>query len=371
MTNDVDLAIVGASFAGLACARAAAARGLRTVVLERKPDPGAWVHTTGILVKEAGEVWDPPLRRVRKIRRVRLYAPSFAHVDLVSPGYHFLATDTAGLLRWWADEARDAGARIVLRTPVRAVAVAEQGQGYELAGHRARVVVGADGPRSRIAASLGLGRNTRFLRGHELELVGVRGIDEDCLHVFLDPELAPGYIGWAVPGIGVTQIGLACRQVERATLEPFVRKLGRVFDLSDARIVARRAGRIPIGGPVSPAGRGRALLAGDAAGWVSPLTAGGIHPALHFGRRAGLAIATHLDDGGPEPWRVLAREIPKRRFKRGLRTLLDLDPPASLYDRLLGNPVFRRAAAALFFHGRAGLLREPPVAAEAGYVQRR
>jgi len=50
-----DLAVVGASFAGLACARAAALRGLKVCVVEVKADAGARVHTTRIIVKEAGD----------------------------------------------------------------------------------------------------------------------------------------------------------------------------------------------------------------------------------------------------------------------------------------------------------------------------
>ena len=53
-----DLIIVGAGFAGLACAQSAVRRGLRTWVLERKPAVGTRVHTTGLLVKEAAEDWD-------------------------------------------------------------------------------------------------------------------------------------------------------------------------------------------------------------------------------------------------------------------------------------------------------------------------
>ena len=45
-----DLVVVGASFAGAACAIAAAQRGLHVVVLERKRDPGAKLRTTGIIV---------------------------------------------------------------------------------------------------------------------------------------------------------------------------------------------------------------------------------------------------------------------------------------------------------------------------------
>jgi digeranylgeranylglycerophospholipid reductase len=50
MAKQFDITIVGASFAGLVCARTAAMRGLKTAVIEAKPDPGARVHTTGIMV---------------------------------------------------------------------------------------------------------------------------------------------------------------------------------------------------------------------------------------------------------------------------------------------------------------------------------
>ncbi|MFN9542061.1 MAG: FAD-dependent oxidoreductase, partial [Alphaproteobacteria bacterium] len=92
--REYDLVIVGASFAGLACARTAAMRGLRVAVLERKDDPGEGVRTTGILVKEAIEETDIPVGLTRMIREVRVHAPGGRSVDLSSPGYFFLATDT-------------------------------------------------------------------------------------------------------------------------------------------------------------------------------------------------------------------------------------------------------------------------------------
>ena len=87
--SEYDLAIVGASFAGLAAAATAAARDLRVVVLEAKPRSGARVHTTGILVKEAGEELDFPPALTKKIHGVRLYAPNLNYVDLSAPGYYF------------------------------------------------------------------------------------------------------------------------------------------------------------------------------------------------------------------------------------------------------------------------------------------
>src|SRR5258708_29521865 len=95
MIRHFDLVIVGGSFGGLACARTAALRGLKVAVLDSKPEPGARVRTTGILVKEAGDDFDLPSHLMRKVRGVRLYSPHNRSVDLHAPGYFFQATDTA------------------------------------------------------------------------------------------------------------------------------------------------------------------------------------------------------------------------------------------------------------------------------------
>jgi flavin-dependent dehydrogenase len=109
-----DLVVVGASFAGLSCARTAALRGLSVAVVDSKPDVGARIRTTGIVVKEVTDAFDLPAHLLKKIRGVRLYAPNGRSLDLHAPGYYFQATDTAGLLRWLATEAERAGARLLL-----------------------------------------------------------------------------------------------------------------------------------------------------------------------------------------------------------------------------------------------------------------
>ncbi len=166
--------------------------------------------------------------------------------------------------------------------------------------------------------------------------------------------MAPGYIGWAVPGLGVTQIGLACRTGGKPDLTALTGRLDAVFDLSAARIVERRSGPIPVGGTVTPFAAERVLLVGDAAGLVSPLTAGGIHPAFRYGRRAGELIANHLLAGGPDPGAVLAGEYPRYRWKTMLRRGLDRDPPNWLYDLTLGMAPMRAFARLVYFH-RKGL----------------
>jgi flavin-dependent dehydrogenase len=335
----IDVEIAGAGFSGLACARACAARGLRTVVWERKPDPGHAVRTTGLFVKEAADEEDLPLEITRRIHGVRLYGPSLRWIDLDAPGYHFLATDTPALLRDMAERAARAGAEI------------RCGREFRVPERSGRVVVGADGPRSRVARELGLGVNSEFLSGVEVELLHVEGVEER-LHVFLDSELAPGYIGWVVPGVGITQVGLACRHPARPDLGRFLRRISTVFDLSSAWRVGTRGGLIPVGGPVRPFALGDAVLVGDAAGLVSPLTAGGIHTALRSGRSAGIAIASHLLDGGPSLDRALRGALPGITWKRWMREAMDLRPPNRWIDRAFDSPSFQAFARTVFFHDR-------------------
>jgi flavin-dependent dehydrogenase len=196
-----------------------------------------------------------------------------------------------------------------------------------------------------------LGVNRVFLSGVEAEFHGVREIEER-LHVFLDSRLAPGYIGWVVPGVGITQVGLAARAPARPDLSRFLERISSVFDLSAAERVGTRGGLIPVGGPVRPYATRDVALVGDAAGLVSPLTAGGIHTALRSGRTAGIAIASLLLDGGLALDRALQGAYPRSFLKRAMRTAIDLHPPNAMIDVALDSPSFRAIARAVFFHHR-------------------
>lgn len=347
-----DLIIAGASFAGLACARTAALRGLRVAVLDRKSDPGDLVRTTGILVKEAAEEIDIPSHLTRLIRGVRLYAPDGHHVDHTAPGYYFLATDTPNLLRWMADEAKRAGADLLLDTPFRQAA--DTGSFVEFAelGISAKLLIGADGATSAVARCFGLERNERFLGGIEYEYEPDDALDDRFLHCFLDSEIAPGYIAWAVPGVGVMQVGAAARHGRRPDVERLVAMLQTRHGIAKGKVVARRSGIIPAGATLARTHAGRVMLIGDAAGHVSPLTGGGIAQTLRLGRRTAQLASDWLQAGAVHPAVALAREAPKFRTKLLMRRLLDVSPPNWVWNAALRTMPFRSVTQSIYFHRR-------------------
>lgn len=364
-----DLAIVGAGFAGLAAARAAALRGLRVAVLEAKPAIGVRLHTTGIFVREAADAYDIPLALSKRVTRVRLYGPSRRTVDLEGPGYYFLTTDTAAVLRWLAEEALRAGAH--LRTHCRLAGAIREGDLWRLqAGGEAiaaRYLLGADGARSPTAEILGLSPNRRFIAGVEREYLDPGLLDPAYLHCFLDSRTAPGYIAWAAVSPIGAQIGLAVSDGRRPKIDAFTREAERMFRLDPARAKERRAGLIPCGGVVARWSREGAMLVGDAAGMVSPLTGGGIHPALSLGRRAGQAIADHLRAGAAPPEAAVAAALPAYGLKLLMRRAMDIAPPNWMIDLALSTAPMAGFARQVFFHGVAPRRRD--VSPEIGLLE--
>lgn len=299
-----------------------------------------------------------PAQFVQRVDGVRLYAPNLRYVDLDAPGYYFLATDTPGVMRWLALEATRAGAKIrydaVFRHAERIADGIRLGDGHG----DTRFLVGADGPHSRVAKVFQLGASRKFLGGIEHEYTGATIAAADRLHCFVDRQLMPGYIGWAVQGVGAVQVGLARRirgddgaEIKRS-MDRFLDKISGIFDLRGSKPAAIRAGLIPCGGLVRPVAASRVLLVGDAAGMVSPVTAGGIHTALKHGLGAGQAIADYLRGRGPDPQLSFIRSYPAFRMKRVLRYLFDHFQSDAAFNLALATKPMRLAASIVYFHHR-------------------
>lgn len=343
-----DVIIAGGGFAGLMCAKRLAQRQVKVLLLERKAAAGVGMHTTGIIVGECAEEFAVPTHLTRKVTDVRLYAPNLKHVHLQASDYFFLTTDTPGLMRWLSDEAIKAGATIAYDTAY------ESGEMHSdkvvvNGSHSARFLIGCDGPRSKVADDFALGRNTQFLLGAEAEYEGLELGDPNAFYCFLDQVTAYGYLGWVIPSVGVTQVGVATRMPQKPDIDAFTARMKPLFDFSAARIVARRGGLIPVGGLVRPFANDRVILLGDAAGIVSPLTAGGIHTAMHYGVMLADALADHLVLGGPHPAALLETRYPRFYAKQLLRYGYERFAPNWLLNAALTNPVFKAAVGNVFF----------------------
>ena len=354
---DYDVVVIGGGLAGLRTTYLLAMRGLRVVCLEPSLI-GEVIQLTGLFVQEAFEESPFPQHHFGPgLSRITVHAPGGNTLSVEHPHYRFYVADMPSLLGWMAQEAKHAGAAILERHRLIELVPIESGMelqvqypGGDPFTVTGRFVIGADGPLSKVAACLGLPRYRRFLHGIE-EHYGAEGVVNGTIHWYFGRKLAPGYLAWVIPAVGGYQVGLAglvrTGWSPARALEEFVEHVRPEFGLGE--MTFRRGGVIPCAGPRPVLVRQKTMLVGDAAGLVSPLTAGGIHFVLQQARRAAYLVSRYLETGDtrlfrrPLPPEVRRRMVMKKVVRRifewtSADWLLDLGMkmvPAMLRTRLV------------------------------------
>src|SRR5260370_11428155 len=165
-----DATIIGAGLAGVTCARRLAIRGLRVLLVDRKPSIAAQIHTTGIFVRKTWEDFPLPDEQLgAPIRDVILYSPRRRELRLTAERDEFRIGRMAWIYLWLLEQGSRAGVEWMPSTrfvsPTAAgVLLGRRGRTFEVA---TRFVVGADGARSAVARHFGLDRNHEMLAGVE------------------------------------------------------------------------------------------------------------------------------------------------------------------------------------------------------------
>jgi flavin-dependent dehydrogenase len=189
-------------------------------------------------------------------------------------------------------EAVRAGADVRLSSFIRKVTgngIVELADGSALS---ARVIVGADGPRSRAGKAIGAVNE---------ELVETRQITVTlrepyaATDVFLSAEIPGGY-GWLFPKGERANLGAGVSPAHKGRLKSIVARMHASQSRRvSSEVLTLTGGAIPVGGMLKPWGfveQSLVLLAGDAAGLANPVTGAGIAAAVHSGRLAGQAAAS-------------------------------------------------------------------------------
>ena len=370
MTADAtaDVLVVGAGLAGLHAATLLARRGHDVLLAERRPTLTGAIRTTGIFVRKTLDDFPlPPQCLGPPIRRVVLYPPSLHRpVELVSDRDEYRVGDMGPLYVAGARDAAEAGVRLALGT--RYAGRRDDGscllEGREgPVSVRARFLVGADGARSRVARDLGLDRNRHLIIGAE-EVFDVPGGNRTpTFHCVLDPSLAPGYLAWVVDDGRHAHVGVAGYADRypagmRRALERFAGSAPGLPGGHRPPEVERRGGPIPVGGLLRRIGGPGGLLVGDAAGAVSPLTAGGLDPCLRLSELAADVLDDALRTGTPDALAGYDGAALRARFRgrlalrRGL-ALVRTPAAAAAAFPLLRTPAGRAAARRILFGDRS------------------
>jgi len=362
--ENFDLVVIGAGLAGLQTARLVAERGFKVLLVDQKPSLDQSIHTTGIFVRRTLEDFAlPDYCLGPAVRDVTLYSPARRLMNLASPYDEFRVGRMGLLYQVMLRDAISSGVEWMPSTQFVEITRTKDRTIVHL-DHRnssrqieTRYIVGADGARSRVARALELDENREWIVGFEEVLENVPLEGSPRFHCFLDPRLAPGYLAWAVHDGEQVHLGVGGYPSQFdpvKALREFRGVAASILDLRHAKLVERRGGLIPVGGVLRRIANPEGLLVGDAAGAVSPLTAGGLDPCLRLASFAVKVIANYLETGDRAALEPYAGSIFRSRFVSRLlmrRLIASVGSPMLIECgcAVLRLPIFRTFAWHVFF----------------------
>ncbi len=358
-----DVVIIGAGLAGLQCARLLSRDGLKVLLADRKVELSKSIHTTGIFVRRTLEDFAIPEDCLGPaLRHVTLHSPARRTLELSSPHDEFRIGRMALLYQRFLEQSLQngvewmPGTRYVNHSPLKHDLVLRLDSKRSSRWVKTRYVIGADGANSRVARDLQLDSNREWIVGIEDVFSGVPLNGPPRLHCFLDRTLAPGYLAWIANDGEEVHVGVGGypAMFDPATaLERFRKSIGGVIDLGSANLIERRAGRIPVGGVLRRIANNHGILVGDAAGAVSPLTAGGLDPSMRLSTLAADVVRSYLTTNDPETLSAYSGELFRSRFTSRIwmrRMMTTLNQPAlELACLVLRLPVLQLFASHVFF----------------------
>ncbi len=173
----------------------------------------------------------------------------------------------------------------------------------------------------------------------------------------------PGYLAWTVNDGRHVHVGTAGYPAGfphglRHAMATFAKSAPGLDAVTRTGIVERRGGPIPVGGLLRRISSPDGLLVGDAAGAVSPLTAGGLDPCLRLSEHAAAVVDDALKTGRPDPLRHFDGDALRRRFRgrlllRGVMAHLTSPAGVELAFAPLRSAPGRAAARRILFEDRS------------------
>lgn len=275
--------------------------GFETLIVEEHPEIGQPMCCAGIVganrLKEVGI--DPREWSLNELTGGIFNSPDDDSVKITRNRTEAYVIDRAKFDRDLAKRALRAGAEIKLNTRCMEVSRKEDhvvlktrtdGDFEEIKG---RMVVGADGTNSTVAKSLGFMEKSRPTICAQAEIAG--SPESKDAQVYLNKDFSESFFSWIVPAGSVYRVGLGDYEGNMVRrLFDFIESENSLPRNAREKIVRMNVGSIPAANTRKIYGD-RAILVGDAAGHVKPLTGGGIFLGLCAAKLASEVVTGALE----------------------------------------------------------------------------
>ena len=273
------ISIIGAGPAGCHTAYLLSKNNLEVNVFEDHSQIGKPVQCTGIVTSAIKDII--PLNKkflVNKINEVEVFSPNNKSIELKlkNPNY---VLDREKFDRFLAEKAEKAGAKIYLNHKF-----VDFKKPYILFDNKKHyktdILIGADGPLSKVAKVTGLYKKREFVIGLQARISS--RFKKSLVEFYLEKD----YFGWIVPeSTDSARVGIATKNNAKLHFKNFLKRINKNY-----RTKEYQSGIIPLYNPSVKTQTDSVYLVGDAATMVKPTTYGGIVQGLMASEELAKAI---------------------------------------------------------------------------------
>ena len=321
-----DVIIVGLGPAGGMTALSIAENSdLNVLAVDRKKEIGVPVSCAGgIIIKMLDKVGlnVPNSCIATKIYGTRIFSPGGNELKIETKDERSYILHRNRFDQWLAGKAMAAGVETRLNTKI--TGLTKEGVKTKDGEIKGEIIVGADGPISRIGKWAGIDIKMRKVCCIQKTIENEQ-YDSRYNSAFYDNNLTPGAYAWIFPeGSDKIRVGLGayCPTHQLSLSNRLEKFFNSHVELCGAEnVIETIGGIVPIVKPFRKTAKDNILLVGDAAGHIDPSTGGGIANALRCGKIAGECIAYNKIEEYEKLWKKELGKVLIRRYK--LRQVLD------------------------------------------------
>jgi flavin-dependent dehydrogenase len=267
----IDVCIIGGGIAGNYLALLLAQRKIHCCVIEEHLELGKPFQCAGIMSQKLMKVAPFPSNLIlNRVKRAQIIAPNHSEIFMAgkeSP----VVIDRVGFDAYFGNQALQAGAKYFLGERYLQHKALKDGRVWIQTNKHiiiAHLIVGADGPFSRVAAQFGI--KNKVIPAYQVR--AKYEYDLNSTMMYFQPRWKELF-GYVVPeGVsGICRIGIAASYHPKEAMQQFLTFL----KVNPANIIDEQGGVLPFGFPRKIAFRNTVLL-GDSAMMVKATTGGGV-----------------------------------------------------------------------------------------------
>ncbi len=285
-----DVVVVGAGPVGGYVAGKIAEKNYKVIIFEKNKQIGIPVNCAGLVSPRVFDILDIKKEKViqNTLKGANIHSPSGEVLTIGGDQTHAYAIDRTKFDNEIIKKSKEKGAEIFLENNV--LSAQKIGEYIEITTSKkqevkTKLVIGADGPYSKIRDRFILPEPKEFLRGFGAEINNTN-LNPDFVEIFVGEKIAPGFFAWIIPtnndgtkartGLCISQ---NVKESPKFYFQNFLKNKNASNFLENIKIEKFIGGIIPLGF-LKKTYASNIIVVGDAAAQVKPTSGGGIYTGL-------------------------------------------------------------------------------------------